>query len=168
VSKPLLLSACVAVAFSMSCVLGALTLDGKTCESNADCPIPYSCLRQSDGERACYLADAPLQDGGPTVPLFTPDYCKDTKPILDQFCTGSCHATGNTVGSGRTDFRLDAYGPAGAVVGAKAKASAIRNRAYVLKDMPPPGSPLPTDVQRKVLADWAQGGAPECLPDGGM
>jgi hypothetical protein len=163
----------IPVVFALSLAVGVggcldpFTLDGKACESNADCPIPYACLQQSNGERACFGGDAPAADGGSNVPLVTPDYCHDAKPVLDQFCTGTCHSTVNT-SSGRTDFRLDVYANQGTVLGAKSKASAIRSRSYVTRDMPPPASPMPTNEQRKILADWVQGGAPECRPDAGM
>jgi hypothetical protein len=148
------------------CILGVLDYDGKSCDSAVDCPNPYSCLRRADGERACYLADPPGGDGGVEIVLVTPDYCHDAKPVLDQFCLSSCHNP-NHAGSGRTDFRLDYYELAGGVPGAKAKASTIRGRVYVSRDMPPVTSPQPSDAQRKLLADWAQGGAVECRPDAG-
>jgi hypothetical protein len=154
-----------------ACVLGGVEFEGKSCQSAADCPRPFSCIRRPDGERACYLSEPDFDYDASViveVPEVTPDYCHDAKPVLDQFCLSACHGP-ETTGSGRADFRLDYYDiPGNPVLGAKSKASAIRVRTYVSKDMPPPGLAAPSEEQRKLLADWAQGGAIECRPDAGI
>jgi hypothetical protein len=145
-------------AFSAGCSGGddAPGPDAANCQSDADCSAPFVCASDSSGGNKTCRSPEPI-GGGRTV-----TYCADVKPILDANCT-TCHGE-STVGSGRTDFRLDRYATEGMQKGAKEMAPRIKARAADQKTMPPPGSPSLSNEDRAVLGAWATQGAAECGP----
>jgi hypothetical protein len=158
------------------CSISVADFAGKTCAAAEDCPDPYVCVAVRAGAgRTCEslglpdLADGgtdPLPDGG-DGPI--PTWCKDIEPIMRASCVSGCHGEVST-GSGRSDFRLDFYAlDGGTPKGAKDMAARIKARTYDDRNMPPPGSPAPSDAQRELVARWATAGAPECdtSSDGG-
>ncbi|SEU20236.1 hypothetical protein SAMN05443639_109308 [Stigmatella erecta] len=158
------------------CSISVTDFAGKTCAAAEDCPDPYVCVAARAGAgRTCESLGLPdVADGG-TEPLPdggdgpVPTWCNDVRPILLANCISGCHGE-MTGGSGRPDFRLDAYElDGGTPKGAKAMAERIKVRTYDDRNMPPQGLPAPTDAERELVARWAAAGAPECGPplDGG-
>jgi uncharacterized membrane protein len=88
----------------------------------------------------------PLPAGCATTIFFA----TDIKPIIDSNCV-SCHQAG---GSGTGDYTVFSELKAAAVSGT------IKNRVFVLKDMPPAGSTTLTPDQLTKLNCWIQQGAP--------
>lgn len=164
-----LLGLCAAAA--AGCTLESPDFTGKSCESPADCPPPYTCVAARPGAgRTCEVLNTPgtsgSTDGGPV-----PTWCQDIQPILAANCVSSCHGA-DTSGSGRTDFRLDMYEADGGIAGAWLMAPRIYARAVTFRTMPPPGRglPEPTEAERSLIDRWASGGAPFCdsvASDGG-
>jgi hypothetical protein len=75
-------------------------------------------------------------------------YTQDIQPIFNTYCT-SCHNPGNL--SGNLD--LTNYSTA------SIEAADIKNRAFILKDMPQAGSPAPSDAEREKIKCWVEKGA---------
>lgn len=157
-----------AVLTAAGCIISQDALPGTECSFDAECPDSYACVGQ-EGQRFCEVIYPPRPasaDGGPTDAGAVPTYCADVQPVLAKYCVSSCHGA-ETTGSGRNDFRLDYYEPAGeGAKGAKDMAPRIRVRAFEQRNMPPV-DPKPTDAERALLARWAAGGAPRCTPDAG-
>ncbi|MFY0566661.1 hypothetical protein ACN28E_22870 [Archangium lansingense] len=152
------------------CFLEAPDFSGKSCESVADCPQPYTCVAARPGAgRTCEVLNAPGVSDPNTGPV--PTWCQDIQPILAANCVSSCHGADSSGSNGRSDFRLDMYEMDGGVAGAKLMAPRIHARTVVFRTMPPPGNPEPTEEQRVLIDRWAAGGAPFCAddsaPDGG-
>jgi hypothetical protein len=162
-----LLGLCAVVA--TGCTIEAPDFTGKSCESMADCPRPYTCVAARPGAgRTCEVLNGPGTTDPNAGPV--PTWCQDIQPILLANCVSSCHGA-DTSGSGRADFRLDVYEADGGTAGAKLMAPRIHARTVVFRTMPPPAHPQqPTEEQRALIDRWAAGGAPFCaaaVPDGG-
>ena len=73
-------------------------------------------------------------------------YCNQMKTLFDQSCaTSGCHNSGSSYG----DFTT--------LAGIKAKINDVKDRAIVIKDMPPSG-PL-SDPELNTLSQWINEGA---------
>ena len=156
--KPLHLILCAAAA--AGCTIEAPDFTGKSCDTAADCPEPYTCVAARPGAgRTCEVLNGPGVSNPSTGPV--PTWCKDIQPILAASCVSSCHGSDTSL-SGRTDFRLDLYEADGGVAGAKLMAPRIHARAVTFRTMPPPGNPEPTEAERALIDRWASGGAPFC------
>lgn len=169
-------SVSISVAVTLvACAVSVSDFAGKSCEVAEDCPDGYTCVAARPGAgRTCEVLRLPEWEDAGTPPVGpVPTYCQDVRPLLDAYCTASCHGA-VTTGSGKTEFRLDYYeGEAGQPVGAKEMAPRIKARALDTRTMPPPNNPAPTEEERKILGSWAAGGAPFCTdggvsPDGGV
>jgi hypothetical protein len=162
-----LLGLCAATA---GCTIEAPDFSGKSCESSADCPRPYTCVAARPGAgRTCEVLNGPGVSGAFDGPV--PTWCQHIQPILLANCVSTCHGA-DTSGSGRPDFRLDVYEADGGIAGARLMAPRIHARAVSFRTMPPPGRglPEPTEDERVLIDRWASGGAPFCdsgTPDAG-
>jgi hypothetical protein len=163
--------ALVVIAGGVGCVLSFDEIAGKTCSGVADCPAPLSCVTAlPDAGRTCEFLTVPVDPPPPGVSPFqgpVPQYCREILPLFDRYCAYNCHFPDFSE-SAITTFRLDQYSASGGVNGAKEKSAEIYRRAYIYRNMPPPGTdgvPMPTDVERSMIAHWAFAGAPNC--DGG-
>lgn len=79
-----------------------------------------------------------------------PHYATDVRPLVDRACV-QCHQPGGKAGE-EHDFR------------GYEKLSAQREKvADVLeeREMPPRGSPAPSDAEREIVMRWARCGAPQ-------
>lgn len=165
--KRILLSL-LSVGAAVGCSIGAPDFSGKSCETAADCPSPYTCVAARTGAgRTCEVLGGPGVSGSNGGPVAT--WCKDIQPILANNCVSSCHGA-VTTGSGRADFRLDMYETDGGIAGAKDMAQRIDARAVTFRSMPPAGvTPQPTEQERTLIDSWASHGAPFCdSADGGQ
>ena len=157
------------------CFIGAGSFAGKGCDTNNECPDPYTCVQVRPGGRTCELVHG-LSGGSRGTgggsgagggPVLNPDYCDDVKPILDRTCLVNCHGVAMDYPGTRKDFRLDYYVLDGGLPGAKVKAVAIKGRV-VDDSMPPSGpSPRPTSAERSLILKWVNTGAGECNDAGG-
>lgn len=144
------------------CTIEAPDFTGKSCESAADCPQPYTCVAARPGAgRTCEVLNGPGVTDPNAGPV--PTWCQDIQPILAANCVSSCHGA-TTTGSERPDFRLDMYEADGGIAGAKLMAPRIHARTVTFRTMPPPGRgyPEPTEAERALIDRWAAGGAPFC------
>lgn len=179
--------------FSLTgCLVGDVSILGKHCSDDLDCPAGYACAVQSGAPGACVPEDLVTSvgeegdggtstgsgDGGepPLKPVDPnnstgPFYCTDVKPLLDLHCA-SCH-TSPSAGGAPSSFRLDYYAPedASGLPGAYAKALRIVARVTAPSGQMPPSGPL-SAADQATLAAWVEAGAPECAdvapPDGGI
>ena len=138
---------------------------GKSCDTATDCRRPYSCVQIRPGVRSCEVLALPITD---VVPENYPDagepfFCADVGVFMAKYCVEGCHGPDRT-GSGQKPFRLDYYDPpdAGALPGAHQFAAKVKQRTFDQRDMPPSGSPLPSDLERVLIRNWVVGGAKEC------
>jgi hypothetical protein len=162
-----------------ACTVDLGTVEGKTCNSVADCPFGYTCAAiHADGVPTCEIVYPNLLTLPGCVPNGPPAYyCSDGKPVLDKYCT-VCHVypppnLGNLAIPNY--FRLDQYADdldsglpdGGHVLGAFTMAARIQIRTSCQRDMPPSGYPAPSAPDRQTLINWAAQLAPFCNGDAG-
>lgn len=157
--------------FVAACGTNVEDEQGKSCQTAADCRSPYTCVQTRPSLRTCELLPLPktttigevqTEDAG------QPYYCAEVSAVFNQYCVSSCHGAVRT-GSGQQPFRMDYYDPPddGGLPGAHQMAADIKIRTYDQRNMPPPGSPAPSDAQRLLIRNWVALGAPFCN-DAGM
>lgn len=93
-------------------------------------------------------------DGTPPDGSLT--YYNFAKDVLDEYCV-PCH-DGTVAAGGGTDFTLAVFDSVDSLAGVSAKAERSKVRLN-LGDMPPAGSPQPSDEVRQKLIDWIEAGA---------
>lgn len=143
---------------------------GKSCDTAFDCRRPYSCVQIRPGVRTCENLALPGTDVVPeaNVDAGQPVFCTDVGTFMAKYCVSGCHGEDRT-GSGQKPFRLDYYSATdGGLPGAFQLAAKIKQRTFDQRDMPPFGSPQPSDLERVLIRNWVVSGAPECGPDAGQ
>jgi hypothetical protein len=162
--KRVLLASLTAL-LAAACVTEIDDEQGKACDNAADCRRPYSCVQIRPAVRTCEILALPVTGDVPegNVDAGQPYFCSDVGVFLNKYCVDGCHGEDRT-GSGQKPFRLDYYDPpdAGALPGAHQFAAKIKQRTFDQRDMPPFGSPLPTDTERVLIRNWVVTGAREC------
>lgn len=165
--------AAFALAITTSVLLAcAIEVDGamgKRCITANDCPEPLVCVAARPGEgRTCEALDLPQQGTIGDADAGVVYYCGAVEQTLDTYCA-ACHGTDRS-GSGNLPFRLDVYedDPDAGLQGAFTKAPRIKVRTVDFRDMPPPGSPQPSEEERQLIGAWVRSGAQLCgAADGG-
>lgn len=172
-TEPAMKRAVASLSFSaavalVGCAVSVSDFAGKSCEFAEDCPDSYICIAVRPGAgRTCEVLSLPgLADAGGPPPGPVPTWCREVQPVLNTYCTASCHGVDNSQ-SGQTGFRLDLYESSGGIKGAMEMAPRVDVRAVRFRDMPPVGNPQPSEEERELLGSWAAGGAPLCN-DGGV
>lgn len=159
-----------AVAALSGCVTAIDDEQGKSCDTAVDCRRPFSCVQIRPGVRTCELLGLPTTGAVPeaNVDAGQPFFCADVGTFMNTYCVDGCHGE-NRTGSGQKPFRLDYYTTpdAGALPGAFQYAAKIKQRTFDQRDMPPFGSPQPSDLERVLIRNWVVTGARECGPDAG-
>lgn len=155
----------LSVLFAAGCVTEIDDEQGKACDTAFDCRQPYSCVERRPKVRTCEMLALPVTGEVPegNVDAGQPYFCSDVGTFMNKYCVEGCHGADRT-GSGQKPFRLDYYTPpdAGDLPGAQQLAAKIKQRTFDQRDMPPFGSPLPTDLERVLIRNWVVTGAREC------
>ncbi len=148
----------VSLALASACAIEVNDPAGGPCVLTADCPSDYVCAFDAVGQRVCLLG----RGGQSALDAGEPYFCREVKPLLQQFCTG-CHGAAQPDG-GQSALRLDVFRSDGGFRAAGEAASDIA-RSVREGSMPPKDHPLrPSPLDELTLARWAELGAPECLP----
>lgn len=160
----------IAAGLLLACAIEVDGAMGKRCITANDCPDPLVCVAARPGEgRTCEALALPEEGPVGDVDAGVVYYCGAVDQALDTYCA-ACHGTDRS-GSGNLPFRLDVYedDPDAGLQGAFTKAARIKVRTVDFRDMPPPGSPQPSEEERQLIGAWVRSGAQLCgADDGGM
>jgi hypothetical protein len=149
----------------VSCSIDTGTFAGKTCDTDVDCPAPYTCAQARSAARTCELLRGPdvLNTNGDTSVYYCsgPGGGRDIHSVVVDSCVSNCHGANMGYVGVPNNFRLDIYDTIVGFLGAKSEASLMK--ADVDNGvMPPPnvdGQHYPSSDDKALIAAWATGGA---------
>jgi len=148
-----------------SCTLDTGVFAGKTCDTDVDCPEPYTCAQVRPEARTCELVrGVDVLDTSGNNPAY---YCsgdssvRDVHAVVADTCASNCHGSDMGYPGVPHTFRLDIYDTIPGFLGAKSEASQMKSDVDN-GIMPPMGSGimgLGTD-DKAILTRWVNAGTP--------